>query len=71
MVVVVGSMGLALPLLRSETVKVYVNNEINILVYFFLSPLRFLPYAFKMCFGLKVGFVNLGMSFLFFSFLNF
>lgn len=37
------SLGLALQLLRSETVKVYVNNEINILVFFFffLSPLRF------------------------------
>ena len=35
------SLGLALQLLRSETVKVYVNNEINILVSFFLSPLRF------------------------------
>lgn len=30
-----GSLGLALQLLRSETVKVYVNNEINILVSFF------------------------------------
>lgn len=30
-----GSVGLALQLLRSETVKVYVNNEINILVSFF------------------------------------
>lgn len=29
------SLGLALQLLRSETVKVYVNNEINILVSFF------------------------------------
>ena len=35
------SLGLALQLLRSETVKVYLNNEINILVSFFLSPLRF------------------------------
>lgn len=29
------SLGLALQLLRSETVKVYVNNEINILASFF------------------------------------
>lgn len=31
----VDSLGLALQLLRSETVKVYVNNEINILASFF------------------------------------
>lgn len=29
------SLGMALRLLRSETVKVYVNNEINILASFF------------------------------------
>lgn len=34
-------LGLTLQLLRSETVEVYVNNEKNILVSFFLSPLRF------------------------------
>lgn len=54
-----GLTGLALQLLRSETVKVYVNNEINILVSFFSEPIE-VPYAFKMCFGLKNSFCEFG-----------
>lgn len=52
-----------LDLLRSETVKVYVNNEINILVLFWA---KWGSILIQMCFGLKNSFVNLGMSFLFF-----
>lgn len=49
-----------LDLLRSETVKVYVNNEINILVLFWA---KWGSILIQMCFGLKNSFVNLGMSF--------
>lgn len=49
-----------LDLLRSETVKVYVNNEINILVFFWA---KWGSILIQMCFGLKNSFVNLGMSF--------
>ena len=59
-----GLTGLALQLLRSETVKVYVNNEINILVSFFSEPIE-VPYAFKMCFGLKNSFCEFGCELFF------
>lgn len=51
--------GLASQLLRLKTVKVYVNNEINILVLFFSEPTE-VPHSFKMCFGLKNRFCEFG-----------